>query len=709
MATLTPKKRKMRLEMMGTRRQLRYSQRKNSTLKNRLAMATRYRNETCLEDSLSSFNPVLSKFILSQAKLSPCQKKGRRYTRADKSLALAVYKGGPKCYRLLSKLFALPSPSTLKKELASISLKPGINEILFEYLKKSADSIKDNDKFCILMFDEMSIFPHVSFNVRNGNIEGFEDKGDVRRRKFADHALVLMIKGLTVPYKQPVFFSFSGSGTNYFDLKDILLTVLDKLFDCGFKPVATVCDQGSVNCRVVKALLEDTRISCLRDKTEYRGGYFMVNGNMIFPLFDAPHLLKCVRNNLLDKDMTFCEDGVKKLASWDNLVTAYKLVPTENFKRMYKITDSHIIPEKVKKMKVKLAAQIFSDKMSAALETLNYLRPEEFTKKPYETARILQIFDSLFDSVNGTSVHPKGGKKYRVALSNNSPHIQLWNESLKIIDTMKYVHQTTGANIKTLAPVLKNWSFSIHGILKLWNFLQGKGFKYLKCRYLNQDPLEIFFGQIRSRGVRNPSATLFTAAYKSLMICSLVSPRSPGTNCEADDSTILLSNVADFIYVQSHSSNLNSDVTSFPFVTIPDTDVQFKKICDSFSIQSFSIDAYVAGFMLKKMLKAIGSCDRCKTCCIGNPYDPMNSLILTSEYQVTERLCLNYPSKNFALNALEIRYVIEYVLNHNCENIHLVPMINETIAKYVCFDWINCEEHKNKIIKAIVKSSVPFN
>ena len=52
--------------------------------------------------------------------------------------------------------------------------------------------------------------------------------------------------------------------------------------------------------------------------------------------------------------------------------------------------------------------------------------------------------------------------------------------------------------------------------------------------YFNQDPLEIFFGYIRSQVYRNtsPSCHGFEAAYVSLLINNYSNTHSPGSNCE---------------------------------------------------------------------------------------------------------------------------------------------------------------------------------
>ena len=70
----------------------------------------------------------------------------------------------------------------------------------------------------------------------------------------------------------------------------------------------------------------------------------------------------------------------------------------------------------------------------------------------------------------------------------------------------------------------------------------------MNLRYLNQDPMENFFGLIRANGCRDikPSCQQFSASFKSLFIDNLTSSHSIGANCAPDDSRFIIS-WADYI------------------------------------------------------------------------------------------------------------------------------------------------------------------
>ena len=71
--------------------------------------------------------------------------------------------------------------------------------------------------------------------------------------------------------------------------------------------------------------------------------------------------------------------------------------------------------------------------------------------------------------------------------------------------------------------------------------LKSLGFESFNTRNLNQDPLKIFFGNVRSHDFRSNKSTCFQfeSIFKSLLITNLTSKHSPGFNCEVDEGHFL--------------------------------------------------------------------------------------------------------------------------------------------------------------------------
>lgn len=78
-----------------------------------------------------------------------------------------------------------------------------------------------------------------------------------------------------------------------------------------------------------------------------------------------------IRNNLLTKNLIFTIDNITNEAKWQHIIDVYKIDSTiENVKMLPRLTDNHVIPEKIFKMKVKCAAQIFSERVSSLMAFL---------------------------------------------------------------------------------------------------------------------------------------------------------------------------------------------------------------------------------------------------------------------------------------------------------------------------------------------------
>lgn len=130
-----------------------------------------------------------------------------------------------------------------------------------------------------------------------------------------------------------------------------------------------MCDQSATNMTTIKNLYEETVQDHLRRGAEYKSCAFEVDGVKVFPLFDPPHLLKGIRNNLLTKKLRYIENGIVKVAKWEHIILFMeKDVEDKELRLVNKLTEAHIIKEKIPKMKVKYAAQVFSQRLSAAMK-----------------------------------------------------------------------------------------------------------------------------------------------------------------------------------------------------------------------------------------------------------------------------------------------------------------------------------------------------
>lgn len=316
-------------------------------------------------------NRTTLRFFNSQLRLQTKKTKGRRYTIDDKIFALSLLKQSPRGYRHLQKTFALPSRRTLMAILNAIPFNSGINDRIMKSLKATVDSMDEANKYCCLLFDEMSLEASLSFNKSKDCISGFEDCGDGRKKKFADHVSVFMARGIRRKWKQPICFYFSEHGMNAAQIAKQLKLVISSLQSIGLHVVATICDQAASNTAAMNILQSETQMKAMSAGAENRCFGFDANGEEIFILYDPPHLLKRIRDNFIDGKAKFQWQHNEQVASWNDIVSLYELDDGDYDNRMlHKLTDAHIYKEKLKIMKVKNAAQVFSHRVSSTMRGL---------------------------------------------------------------------------------------------------------------------------------------------------------------------------------------------------------------------------------------------------------------------------------------------------------------------------------------------------
>lgn len=133
-----------------------------------------------------------------------------------------------------------------------------------------------------------------------------------------------------------------------------------------------MCDQGSTNVSAISLLKKETLSYCQQNNLENQYEGFVIEGREIVPIFDPPHLLKCIRNNLLTKDVVFkWKSDLPEKASWRHIIDLYKRDKDNeiyDLRALPKITENHVIPERIKKMKVVFASQVFSHRMASTMK-----------------------------------------------------------------------------------------------------------------------------------------------------------------------------------------------------------------------------------------------------------------------------------------------------------------------------------------------------
>jgi len=220
----------------------------------------------------------------------------------------------------------------------------------------------------------MAIDPSLTYSQKNDLIFGLEHFGnDLRSCKFSDHALVFLLRGINRKWKQPVAYYFCQSTTKTPQLVNCIKEVVTAVQSTGLNILTTVCDQGGTNSAAIKYLKNETNTSCIKNGVENSYFGFTINNQEIIPIFDPPHLLETIRNNLITKDLVFFKKNKFFKASWDHIKALNELdIKNEacGLRTLPKLSAAHVIPEKIKKMCGSVASQTLSQHVAAKLQLM---------------------------------------------------------------------------------------------------------------------------------------------------------------------------------------------------------------------------------------------------------------------------------------------------------------------------------------------------
>ena len=516
----------------------------------------------------------------------------RRYTGEEETRALALYFQGPRSYRFLQKRYVLPHPRTLRRKMEKIQMRPGFHDAILALIKEKFTGSSDQDKLCVIAFDEIHLKPRLAYQRSEDIIEGFADHGPLgRSNACADHALVMMVRGITKRWKQPVGFFLSAGTTKATVQQQLLVQCIRRVTEAGLTVLATTCDMGTNN------------------QTTYRllgaadSGVFTVDGRNIIALYDVPHLFKCLRNALMKHDIEV--DG--ELSSWRYLETLFE-VDSASFPRAApKLTERHIRPNNFEKMKVRYAVQVMSRTVSAAITM--YATFNKLPRSSLPTATFLLRLNNLLDVLNSSTRFNTCST--RRAISNIHPVTA--EEHIKIlVDGEAWLQRWTvgdGASIDSVRGLIQ----TIKGVQEVWKLCQAAGCTFLCTRRLNQDALENFFGIVRQRGggTDSPDPIHFRHLYKHASLNDLL--LVPATSNCADDGDRLL---AVLRQVTMETKEQPGTVPPPPSLNTPSGAAGNCPV----EMETRNVLTYVCGYLLRT---ARIRCDRCKAVVIKQEAMPL--------------------------------------------------------------------------------------
>ena len=147
----------------------------------------------------------------------------------------------------------MPSASTLERFVRGVPTVVGFSDTIFELLEVKTEVMEASARCCVILFDEMSLKTELSYDRARDTVDGLVELPQ-KQAVPCNEALVFMVRGLCVNWKQTLGFFFARNATGVPDLRRLLMIVVEKLKDIDLRPMAVVCDQASSNRSLYNSL-----------------------------------------------------------------------------------------------------------------------------------------------------------------------------------------------------------------------------------------------------------------------------------------------------------------------------------------------------------------------------------------------------------------------------------------------------------------------
>ena len=458
---------------------------------------------------------------------------------------------GAKGYEFMRHLsFPFPSYRTLCRKLHNLPFSPGVQYDVLELLKKKMSAREEHEKLCAMVVDEMQLKPRIEYDkslklmvgyvlpeIMPAGVDSSEEK------LLAVHALVFMLRGLTVPWKQTVAYLYSGSSLDSDAYWAFTKRVLEASEASGLRVQCITSDMGSANT----GLWRRAGIHSTRDSILPMIPHPARPADSLYFAADPPHLLKNLWNCVLMHRIGLPDDVVARHHLPSNTVShtyiqqLMDLQQNAELRVAHKLQPCHTAPH-YEKMRVCLAAQFFSQSTAAALETsvkLGLLPHEALT-----TAWFVRAVNDWFDAMNA--------RKSADAVHNTPTAASV---SLQIM--LDVIRRISFSGRKVWKPIQTGIQLSTNVVLRLGEQLMLKyHLQYFLSGRLSQDPVENLFSQARGQGVVHPSCTSFRLALRLVTVAQYLEV-SKGAAYADDGCTYMVD------YLKEHCQTLRfSDDTS---------------------------------------------------------------------------------------------------------------------------------------------------
>ena len=226
-----------------------------------------------------------------------CRKDGRGWTKESIIKAVSLRAVSLKGYETVRRQWKvnIPAPRTIRSHLQNFPCAPGIIDEVIQALRIKCEKMDIYSKLCGILFDEMSLDSRFTYDKYLDKVYS------------SSKSQVLMVRGICSDWKQPIYFDYDCPMT-----KAKLLQLIQTVEEIGFTVVCVTSDFGADN----QALWKSMDIN--HESISFHSP--LHHDRPVFVFADVPHMLKLIRNHLLD-DGVILEGGTEiNMQTLDKLI-----------------------------------------------------------------------------------------------------------------------------------------------------------------------------------------------------------------------------------------------------------------------------------------------------------------------------------------------------------------------------------------------------
>lgn len=382
-----------------------------------------------------------------------------------------------------------------------------------QILKDMANELEKVGKnlFVGIVHDEMSLREHLEFSYGKKAFSGFITFGkvsdDTEIVPLATNVLVFQVHGISIPFHLPIAYYFITS-LEGIDKVVLITSIIDMLKEIGVSVLTSTFDGFASNLTACEIL------GCSFELNDFRPNFgYPDEHSLIYPFLDPSHMLKLIRNCLLNVKTIY--DRLGRAIEWRYFQKLVQLRDNDNL-ITHKMTKAHINLQNSDKMKVSYAAQTFSDSVATSMEYLMRRQHPDFINAG-ATIELARRMDRLFDVLNSNEQTENVYKSPVTADTVDSlfPFLDDTVDYLRNLTFEAFKKPIVDSNLKV---GFKGMIINIQNTKSIYNsYVRTGKLDQFPVRRVGQCPLESLFSRCRSHSMLGCNTNPTVSQFKSLM------------------------------------------------------------------------------------------------------------------------------------------------------------------------------------------------